>query len=211
MVKSRKILSQTCMAAVLMALSGFIQAAGDAGAGESQVIACAACHGQDGASGLDGTYPNLAGQNEKYLLKQLQLIQTGDRYIPLMVGQLDGKTEQNLADMAAYYASLPGKLGQAAGDDEQIARAEMIYRGGIAKKNVAACSACHSPQGMGNAQAGFPRLSGQPSEYIIAQLTAYRESERGTDEYVGGMMRDTAHGLTDGEIAALADFIQGLN
>ena len=211
MVKSRKVVSQTCIVAVLLGLAGLVQAAGDANAGKDQVIACAACHGQDGASGLDGTYPNLAGQNERYLLKQLQLIQSGDRAIALMIGQLDGKSEQNLADMAAYYASLPGKVGQAAGDDEQIARAEKIYRGGIAKKDVAACTACHSPQGMGNAQAGFPRISGQPAEYIVAQLTAYRESERGTDEYVGGMMRDVAHGLTDGEIAAVADYIQGLN
>ena len=128
-----------------------------------------------------------------------------------MAGQLDGKSEQELADLAAYYASLPAKIGQAAGDDETIAQAEQIYRGGIARKEVAACSACHNPRGIGNPDAGFPRIAGQPAEYTVVQLTAYRESQRTSDENVGSMMRDIAHGLTDGEIAALADYLQGLN
>ena len=187
------------------------QAAGDAAAGEAQVAACGACHGQDGATPLDPSYPNLAGQNEKYLLRQLSMIASNERAIPLMAGQLTGKSEQDLADIAAYYASLPGKIAQAQGDDEQIAKAEAIYRGGIARKGVAACTACHSPRGLGNDQAGFPRLGGQPEAYTIAQLTAYREGQRATDEVYGGMMRDIAEGLTDTEIALLADYLQGLN
>ena len=197
------------LALVLMAANAV--AAGDVASGESQAAPCSACHGQDGATPLDPSYPNLAGQNEKYLLRQLQMIQSGDRSIPLMAGQLDGKSEQQLADIAAYYASLPAKLGQAAGDDESIALAQQIYRGGIARKEVAACSACHNPRGVGNPDAGFPMIAGQPAEYTTVQLTAYREGERQTDEAFGSMMRDNAHGLTDGEIAVLADYLQGLN
>ena len=215
MVKEQmvKMNSRVWLSVILASLLGTSQAyaQGDAAAGKEQAVACAACHGQDGATGLDGTYPNLAGQNEKYLVAQLKLIQSGDRPIPLMAGQLDGKSEQNLADLAAYYASLPAKVGQASGDDEALAQAQQIYRGGIARKDVAACSACHNPRGIGNADAGFPRISGQPVEYTIAQLTAYREAERTSDEAFGSMMRDIAHGLTDGEIAALADYLQGLN
>ena len=139
------------------------------------------------------------------------MIQDDSRNIPLMAGQLNGKSEQDLADLAAYYASLPGKVSQASGDDEAIARAASIYRAGIARKGVAACSACHSPAGKGNAQAGFPSLSGQPAAYTIAQLKAYREGARDSDEAYGGMMRGVAEGLTDTEIALLADYIQGLN
>ena len=80
-------------------------AAGDPDAGQAASAVCATCHGQDGATPSDPSYPNLAGQNEKYLLRQLQKIQSGDRQIPLMMGQLDGKDEQQLADLAAYYAS----------------------------------------------------------------------------------------------------------
>ncbi|MDH3642613.1 MAG: cytochrome c4 [Gammaproteobacteria bacterium] len=186
-------------------------AAGDSEAGKAQAIVCAACHGQDGATGLDPTYPNLAGQNEKYLYNQLIMIQNDDRPIALMAGQLIGKSDADLQNLAAYYASLPGKIGQAQGDDDSIQRAEQIYRGGILKKGVAACSACHSPSGAGNRAAGFPVLTGQPSGYTIAQLTAYREGERRSDESLGGMMRGVAGTLTDGEIAALADYLQGLH
>ena len=114
-------------------------------------------------------------------------------------------------NLAAYYASLPEKPGQSTGDDEQVAKAAMIYRGGIASKGVAACSACHAPSGNGNPPAGYPSIGGQPGAYTVAQLTAYREGQRATDEDYGGMMRGVAHGLTDGEIAVLADYLQGLH
>ncbi len=204
--------------ALAFALASFISlaaapalAAGDPAAGEAQAAPCAACHGQDGATGLDPTYPNLAGQNEKYLVHQLKSIRDGGRNIALMAGQLNGKSDDHLANLAAYYATLPAKISQAQGDDETLAKAEAIYRGGIAEKGVAACTSCHAPSGNGNAAAGYPDIGGQPTGYTIAQLTAYREGDRSTDENVGGMMRGVARGLTDKEIAALADYIQGLH
>ena len=207
--------SHTLQAVIVLAIAALAWtssawAAGDAAAGQAEAVVCAACHGQDGATGLDPTYPNLAGQNERYTLRQLEMIQSGERDIPLMAGQLTGKTPQQLANLAAYYASLPGKVGVAEGDDESIAMAEALYRGGDLDKGVAACTACHSPGGDGNAAAGFPRIKGQPTAYTIAQLTEYREGRRKSDESMGGMMRDVASVLTDTEIAALADFLAGL-
>jgi len=201
------------LAVVVVALlaTGPVHAAGNAETGKTQAPPCGACHGQDGATGLDATYPNLAGQNQKYLLRQLQMIQAGTREIPLMAGQLNGKSEQDLADLAAYYASLPTKLAQAEGDDASIAMATRLYRGGNLQKSVAPCSACHSPGGVGNAPAGFPLLSGQSPQYTITQLTAYREGIRKTDEDYGGMMRDVAAGLNDTEIKALADYLRGVH
>ena len=116
-----------------------------------------------------------------------------------------------MQNLAAYYASLPVKVRQTTGDDASIAKARAMYRGGIMAKGVAACIACHSPTGSGNAPAGFPQLGGQPAAYVIAQLSAYREGQRTTDEDYGGMMRDIAHALTDGEIALIADYLQGLH
>ena len=201
---------QATLAALCLGLAAAAQGAGDPAAGKALSLACSACHGMDGATGLDPTYPNLAGQNERYLLRQLQLIQSNERSIVLMTGQLTGKSEQDLANLAAYYASLPGKIGQAGGDDEAIAQAQAIYRGGILERRVPACMACHSPSGGGNAPAGFPRLRGQPAAYTEVQLKAYREAERQTDEDYGGMMRGAARGLTDKEISLLADYIHGL-
>lgn len=204
-------LAALTVAALGIGFAPFALAVGDAAAGKAQAAPCAACHGQDGATPLVPTYPNLAGQNERYLTHQLGMIQSGERAIPLMAGQLDGKSEQDLADLAAYYASLPGKVGQAQGDEEQLQLAANIYRGGLGGKGVAACSACHAPTGKGNAFAGFPSLSGQPAEYIVQQLTEYREGRRRSDEIFGGMMRGVAEGLTDTEIALLADYLQGLH
>ena len=85
---------RTLLALSLCGLS-FLPAAnavvGDAAAGKAQVAACGACHGQDGASPIDPSYPVLAGQNAKYLERQLAMIQSDQRPIPLMAGQLNGK------------------------------------------------------------------------------------------------------------------------
>lgn len=183
---------------------------GDPQAGKAQAVTCGACHGQDGASPIDPTYPTLAGQNERYMFRQLELIQSGERPVPLMAGQLDGKSEQDLRNLAAYYASLPGPTGVAEADDETLALAERIYRGGVIEKGVAACTSCHAPSGDGNAPAGFPVIAGQSKGYTVAQLTAYREGQRDSDEYYGGMMRSIASRLTDTEINALAEYLRGL-
>ena len=186
-------------------------AAGDASAGKDKVAVCAACHGADGNSAAP-TFPNLAGQGEKYLLKQMQDIRDGARPVPTMVGQLDGKSDQDLADMAAFYASQARSGGQT--DPALLALGEKVYRSGVAERNVAACIACHSPTGAGNAPAGFPALAGQHADYTAAQLRAYRkgyEDESGrTNDGDTKIMRTTAFGLSDGEIDAVSSYVAGL-
>lgn len=170
---------------------------------------CMACHGEDGNSPIAG-YPHIAGQSARYLFRQMQLMRDGDRDPKLMAGQLDNMTDQDLRDMAAFYAGQAGRIGQAS--REGIELGEAIYRGGILAKRVAACTACHAPDGSGNALAGFPSLSGQAAAYVEEQLKAYREGQRRTDagDYEG-MMRQTAANMTDGEIAAVANYVLGLH
>ncbi len=193
------------------AQTGFTAEAGDASRGESQVAACAACHGADGNSAVP-TFPKLAGQGEKYLTKQLQDIRDGARPIPTMVGQLDGKSDQDLADIAAFYAAQPRSGGQA--DPDKVALGEKVYRSGILERNVAACTACHSPNGNGNAPAGFPALAGQHAEYTAAQLRAYRQGYEDpagrTNDGDTRIMRTNAFGLSDLEIEAVSSYVAGL-
>ena len=193
------------------AQTGFTAEAGDASRGESQVATCAACHGADGNSAVP-TFPKLAGQGEKYLTKQLQDIRDGARPIPTMVGQLDGKSDQDLADIAAFYAAQPRSGGQA--DPDKLALGEKVYRSGILERNVAACTACHSPNGNGNAPAGFPALAGQHAEYTAAQLRAYRQGYEDpagrTNDGDTKIMRTTAFGLSDMEIDAVSSYVAGL-
>ena len=180
----------------------------DPEAGRQLAATCVACHGEDGNS-LIPTYPSIAGQNFRYLVRQMLLIRDGDRPAPLMAGQLDNLTDAQIEDLAAFYEGQKAAIGQASA--EAIDLGEAIYRGGLLAKNVAACTACHAPDGSGNALAGFPALSGQQLDYTIDQLSAYREGIRTTDEDYGGMMRQTAVGLTDGEIRAVANYVLGLH
>ncbi len=184
---------------------------GDAAAGKDMTAVCSACHGADGNSPA-ATFPKLAGLGEKYLLKQLMDIRDGARPVPTMVGQLDGKSDQDLANIAAFYAGQARSGGQA--DPALVALGEKVYRAGVAERNVAACTACHSPNGNGNAPAGFPALAGQHADYIAAQLKAYRkgyEDETGrTNDGEAMIMRTTAFGLSDKEIEAVSSYISGL-
>jgi len=184
---------------------------GNAGAGADQTVACSACHGADGNSAAP-SFPKLAGQGERYLLKQLQDIRDGARPVPTMAGQLNGKSDQQLADIAAFYASKAGSGSKAKPD--LVALGEKVYRSGVAERNVAACTACHSPTGQGNAPAGFPALAGQHADYIAAQLKMYRkgyEDDSGrTNDGDAMIMRTTAFGLSDKEIEAVSSYIAGL-
>ena len=200
------------LAGLMMGLSQFTAAqTGDAAAGEQMTATCTACHGADGNS-PSPAFPKLAGLGEKYLLKQLKDIRDGARPVPTMVGQLDGKSDQQLADLAAFYAGQARSGSQA--DPELIALGEKVYRAGVAERNVAACTACHSPNGKGNAPAGFPALAGQHADYIAAQLKAYRkgyEDDTGrTNDGDTKIMRTTAFGLSDKEIEAVASYASGL-
>lgn len=192
---------------------------GDAAAGKGKVTACAACHGADGNSPAP-TFPKLAGQNERYLVKQLHEINRKDnrgnviRPVPTMIGQTEHLSDQDIADIAAYYASQTPSIGQA--KEALVAKGEAIYRGGIRSKGVPACSACHAPDGLGNAAAGFPRLSGQHAEYIATSLRAYRAAEDGDPSGRANdgdirTMRIIAYGLSDSEIEAVSSYISGLH
>ena len=193
-------------------------AAGDAAAGEKKAAVCAACHGQDGNS-PGGDFPSLAGQGEKYLIKQLQDYKTGARKNAIMQGQAAGPSEQDMADLAAYYAGKAIKGGKA--KLGLVVDGERLYRGGNADSGVAACAGCHGPAGQGIDAAGFPSLAGQHASYTEAQLRAFRAAGRkdigapvyrvnDADGDSLGMMQAVAAKMSDAEIQAVASYIAGL-
>ncbi|WP_075186350.1 c-type cytochrome [Teredinibacter haidensis] len=200
------------------ALSSQVNAAGDAANGEALAAACTACHGADGNSAI-ASFPKLAGLGEKYLLKQLQDIKSKVRDVPQMTGQLDASSEQDMADIAAFFAS---KTTQLSGSKEQkvqlnsgvkvdgLKLGAKVYRAGNHESGVPACSGCHSPRGQGNAPAGYPRVSGQHAEYIAKQLKDFRAGNR-TNDGDAMIMRGVAQYMSDAEIDAVANFIAGLN
>ncbi|MFN2309076.1 MAG: cytochrome c [Gammaproteobacteria bacterium] len=203
-------MNNRCVLAVILSLSApfaavTAHAAGDAAAGRTKAMACASCHGTDGNS-ANPDWPSLAGQHAKYLAKQLADFKSGDRSNPLMSPMVAPLSPQDIADIAAFYASQPLTGGQA--DPALVDAGEKLYRGGNASTGVAACMACHGPNGSGIPQANFPRLSGQHAAYTVAQLTAFRAGERAND--AESMMRDIAARMSDAEIRAVASYIEGL-
>lgn len=181
---------------------------GDAAAGESKAATCGACHGNDGNS-PDPQWPNLAGQHERYIVKQLAAFKEGtERNNAIMLGMSAALTDEDMADLGAYYAGQVQNPNVAKGSAEVIARGQRLYRGGDAETDTPACQACHGPNGLGDPLAGFPRLAGQHATYIAAQLMAFRAGERAND--AAGMMRASVDRLSDEEIAALAQYIAGL-
>ena len=184
----------------------FAYAAGDAASGQGKVAVCSGCHGAAGNSMIP-SFPKLAGQGEVYLVNQLKDIRDGARNVPQMMGILTGRTDQDLADMAAFYSTQKVTVGATNPDLLDLGR--QIYRAGIAEKGVAACTACHSPTGAGNAQAGFPAVGGQHADYLISQLKAYRTETRTNGQ--AKLMQQVAALLSDKEIEAVASYMQGLS
>ncbi|HBS41074.1 MAG TPA: cytochrome c4 [Oceanospirillales bacterium] len=180
--------------------------AGDAEAGKVKSATCAACHGGDGNS-MAPTFPKIAGQGERYLIKQISDIRDGNRAAPAMAPFVTGLSDEDIADLAAYFSAQVPTGGGA--DENLVALGESIYRGGIESKSVPACLACHGPNGKGIATAGFPQLSGQHAAYTEMQLKAFSNGER-TNDGDTRVMRDIAYRLHDSEIKAVASYIQGL-
>jgi len=190
-----------------LGVTGLAQAAGDATAGQTKAAVCGACHGPDGNSPAP-TFPKLAGQGERYLLKQMKDIKSGARPVVPMTGLLDNMSEQDLADISAYFASQKGSVGAA--DPKLVARGEALFRGGNLEAGMPACSGCHSPNGAGNDLAGFPQLGGQHAAYVATQLTNFREGVR-TNDGDTMIMRSVAAKLSNKDIEAVSSYIQGLH
>ena len=190
-----------------LGLTGVAQAAGDAEAGQGKVAVCGACHGADGNSPAPN-FPKLAGQGERYLLKQLHDIKSGARPVVEMTGMLDNLSDQDMADIAAYFASQ--KMSVGAADPKLVERGEALFRGGKLEEGMPACTGCHSPDGAGLAAAGFPHLGGQHAQYVAKQLTDFREGDH-TNDGDAMIMRAIAAKLSNKDIEAVSSFIQGLH
>lgn len=172
--------------------------------GEASFTAvCAACHGADGNSGTPAN-PKLAQQHPDYIVKQLQEFKSGKRANAIMSGMVAALSEDDMKNIAAWVGSKTAKTGFAK-DKELVTLGERIYRGGIADRQIPACSGCHAPNGAG-IPSQYPRLSGQHAEYAVAQLTSFRDGSRKNSL----QMTQVAAKMNDREIKAVADYIAGL-
>lgn len=181
---------------------------GDPKAGEGKAAVCFACHGPQGNS-TNPVWPSLAGQSSKYVVEQLKFFKAGIRPDPVMSVQAASLSEQDMNDLAAYFAAQAPKPGVAS--PQSVAVAQPLYRGGDAARGVPACGACHGPTGAGNPAAGYPRLSGQQAAYTGKSLRDLRGlAGKNLPEGNTKVMVAVAAKLTDAEIDALASYLAGL-
>lgn len=186
---------------------------GDPEAGKNKSATCAACHGSDGNSLIE-INPKIAGQHAKYLVKQLQDFKTASqtggkegRNNAVMNGMAVVLSDQDMADLAAYFSSQEAKPGST--PEDVIEAGQALYRGGDSERKITSCISCHGPTGDGTGLANFPDISGQHPAYIKSQLEAFRSGQRAND--LNGMMRDIAKRLTDEDIDTLSKYLGGLH
>lgn len=214
---TRKSWQRLLTLAVLGSASGLVAAAQTAAApkidlAKGRQIAetvCAACHGADGNS-LAPANPKLAQQHAEYLVKQLNnfVVQPGQkkaaRDSAVMAGFAAQLSAEDRMNVAYYYASQTIKPGYAT-DKTTLEFGQRIWRAGVPEKGLPACAGCHSPDGAG-IPSQYPRLGGQYADYNAAQLRAFRDGTRANNV----PMQQIAAKMSDAEIRAVTDYIQGL-
>jgi len=208
----------TALVALLMSLgagTALAQDKGDASAGATKAATCTACHGLNGNS-VNPEWPVLAGQNAAYLRDQITRFRTGKRNNPLMQPMVQNLTDQDVADLAAFYSTQTPAGGEA--DPSYWKAGEKLYRGGDAARGIPACMACHGPVGRGNPAAAFPALQTQHSVYTVKQLNDYAADTRYSKDAEGKtqagpnaqMMNLIATRLSAEDRRNLASYIQGI-
>lgn len=202
---------RTIVVGLMLGLAGILgaapAAAQDAAAGEAKAATCVACHGPQGNS-VNPEWPKLAGQHADYTERQLKLFRDGKRVNALMSGMAANLSDQDIADLAAYYAAQTPTRGSA--NEDLVATAEAIFTGGDKERAIPACIACHGATGKGLPGAGYPALSGQHAVYTENVLTQFAGGEAWDGQGVSQIMVDIAGRLTEAEIQALSSFLQGL-
>ncbi|MBU6478803.1 MAG: cytochrome c4 [Xanthomonadaceae bacterium] len=190
---------------------------GDVAAGAAKAATCAACHGANGIAAAP-TFPNLAGQSETYLYVQLRAFKDGARVNAVMQPLAKMLTDQDMRDLSAHFASLPGK--SASGETQTSSRGYTLFHDGDPAQGVPPCQGCHGVDGRGPrpdptstapqpAWSTFPVLAGQNSSYVAEQLKAFRDNKRiGTSN--GRIMRGVARNLSEEDMRALASYLSNL-
>jgi cytochrome c553 len=220
MIESR--FSVTLAAALAFAAFASMPAAaadavkGSAEAGATKAAVCTACHGVNGNS-TNPEWPNLAGQNAAYIREQLAFFKAKKRNNPVMQPIVDPLSEQDMADLAAFFSAQTPTGGEA--DPSYWKAGEALYRSGDPARNIPACTACHGPAGQGNPAAGYPALRAQHSVYTVKQLQDYLTKNRYRDASDANtvhatrnsaMMTTIAARLTPEDIRNVASYLQGL-
>ncbi|MCU0887428.1 MAG: c-type cytochrome [Rubritepida sp.] len=183
----------------MLALLAFAAGPAAANSAAEALIAernCAACHGPAGVSPVP-LMPSLAGQQADFLTLQMILFREGLRQVPAMMEPARGLSDQQILDIAAWFAAQPS-----APKPDRGPRNEALYQRGAQLSAARNCNACHLPDYAG--RANVPRVNHQREDFLVHTLAEYRDGLRvGADTQMNGLM----HGLTNDDIRAIAHYL----
>ena len=195
-------------ALILMLASVMAHAAGNPENGQQLSEGCQGCHGADGNSPV-GMWPSLAGQAPNYLIKQINDFKSGARKNETMEPMVAALTDQEIADISAYFSSQKATATGTVEDEGLVTLGKKIYKGGNHESKLMACAGCHGANAQGNNAAKFPSLVGQQAEYVIVQLDNFKNGARSND--MNNMMKDIAERMSSKEIEAVSAYLATLN
>jgi cytochrome c553 len=185
-------------------------APGDPVAGKEKSQLCQGCHGEKGMTD-ETMIPHLAGQYGKYIAKELRNFQTGERTHQIMNAMAATISDDDLADISAYFASMPKMSGDGSGETSKAAEVgKQLFLVGDMRRMVIGCTNCHGVGGKGRAPniSMFPVIGGQQAGYLRGQLINWRSAQRANS--ANAIMNRIAEKLTDAEIDSLAAYISSL-
>ena len=174
---------------------------GNAAKGKELAQSCAGCHGEQGISAMPET-PSLAGQLANYTYKQLRDYAKDQRNNPIMTATAQGLSEQDAADLAAWFSTLKPASGSG---NRSSAKAEKMVEQGDGKRIIPPCFVCHGANGQGE-KMDIPALAGQREDYLVKTLLEYKTGQRHNDVY--SRMRLIAKQLSETEIKELGQYYQ---
>ena len=169
---------------------------------------CSNCHGPTGNS-TSPNFPNLAAQQEAYIVAQLHEFKGHSREDPAgfeyMWGLSHSLSDKQIQELAAHFTSQKLERRPVEGKPERIAAGKPIFTGGVAAKGVPPCASCHGPDGLGNAEA--PRIAGQHVDYLTKQLKVFQRTDQRPQ---GAVMKVVAHELSLQNIQDVAAYLQSM-
>ncbi|MDB6062205.1 MAG: cytochrome [Verrucomicrobiaceae bacterium] len=171
----------------------------------AEVERCQGCHSEE--INDNPVIPKLSGQHAEYIFKQLNDFKSGARKHEIMSVMAADLPESNLADIAAYFSSIPIMHGEPI---DASALAKNLFINGDVKRNILPCASCHGNSGKGQAANGvaYPAIGGQHRKYLRAQMVNWALGERTNS--AGGVMNTIAKSLSERELEALCFYISGL-
>jgi cytochrome c553 len=205
----RSFISHTFTAVVLLAASSAASAPPSiVTQGNGAALACASCHGVDGAGNAQAGFPVLAQLPPAYVAKQIADFKAGTRTHPVMTPIAQAMSAEDAESSARHYASQPRpKPGASTADPAVIARGQNLAINGAWDRQVPPCFKCHAVDGLGVAPA-FPPIAGQHAAYTVSQLQAWKAGARTNDPQK--LMKTVAANLSDDDIRSVAEYLATL-